>query len=125
MLNAGILMVQNALYYNSVWRATDFEKTKLFYTAMCLISGWFFGGLVNICWFLYCVQVLGYGEHAPVWHISIRDMLRPAVLLLSMAVGYIIAWRNCRQACAEDGHRERGGQVRRVFSLKGRSASGD
>lgn len=108
MLNAGILMGQNALYY-SVWRATDLEKTKLLYVAIGLISGWFFTGLANILWFFYSVQVLGYGEHAPGWHISIRDMLHPAVLLLSMAIGYIIAWRNFRQACAEDGHRERGG----------------
>ena len=107
MLNVGILMGQNALYYN-VWRATDLEKTKLLYVAIGLISGWFFSGLANICRFLYSVQALGYGEHAPGWHISIRDMLRPGVLLLSMAVEYMIAWRNFRQICAEDGYRERG-----------------
>jgi peptidoglycan biosynthesis protein MviN/MurJ (putative lipid II flippase) len=87
---------------------TELEKTKLFYTAIGLISGWLFGGLANILWFFYGVQVLGYGENAPMWYISIQGILRPAVLLLSMAVGYMIAQRNYRLATAEEGYRDRG-----------------
>ena len=82
---------------------TELEKTKLFYAAIGLISGWLFGGLANVLWFFYSVQVLGYGENAPAWYIGIRGMLRPAVLLLSLAAGYMIAQRNFRRTCAEDG----------------------
>jgi len=84
---------------------TERDRAKLLYVALGLASGWLIGGIANIGWFFYSVQVLGYGEHAPGWYISIRDMLRPAVLLLSMTAGYVIAQRNFRLACSEDGHK--------------------
>ncbi|NJD55303.1 MAG: hypothetical protein FIA94_02730 [Nitrospirae bacterium] len=52
-----------------------------------LFCGWLIGGLANVLLFFYSVQVLGYDEQAPGWYISMRDMLRPALLLLSMAAG--------------------------------------
>ena len=79
---------------------TELEKTRLLYVALGLVCGWPFGGIVNIGWFFYSVRVLGYGEHAPGWYVSIRDVLRPAVLLLSMTFGYMLAQRKFRRARA-------------------------
>jgi hypothetical protein len=80
---------------------TDLGKTRLLFIGTGILSGWLIGGFVNILWFLYSVQALGYGENAPSWYIGIRGSLRPAVLILSMTTGYMIGQWNFKRACAK------------------------
>lgn len=77
---------------------TEQGKTKLLFVATGIISGWLLGGLANMLWFLYSVQVLGYGEDAPSWYVSMSGILRPLVIFFFMSVGYLIAIRNFRRA---------------------------
>jgi len=85
---------------------TEQGKTKMLFAAIGIIAGWLLGGLANIFWFLYSVQVLGYGENAPAWYVGIRGILRPVVILVFMAAGYLIARWNFRRAVAKGRFRE-------------------
>ncbi len=85
---------------------TEQGKTKLLFAAIGVIAGWMIGGLANIAWFLFSVQVLGYGENAPAWYVSIRGILRPLVILVFMSAGYLIARWNFRRALAKGRFRE-------------------
>ncbi|MBI5075264.1 MAG: hypothetical protein HZB62_08910 [Nitrospirae bacterium] len=82
-------------------------KTKLLFAAIGVISGWLISGLVNILWFLYSVQVLGYGENAPSWYVSIRDVIRPLIIVVCMSAGYMVAQWNFRRALAKGRFREK------------------
>ncbi len=77
---------------------TEQGKTKLLFTAIGIISGWLLGGLANILWFLYSAQVLGYGENAPLWYVSIRGMLRPLLIVIFVLAGYMVSRWNFRRA---------------------------
>lgn len=87
---------------------TEQGKTKLLFAAIGVISGWLLGGLANILWFLYSVQVLGYGENAPAWYVTIRGMMRPLIIIIFMSAGYMVSRWNFRRALAKGRFRKEG-----------------
>ena len=70
---------------------TEIRKTELLYAGIGIFFGWLFGGTINAFWFLYSVTSLGYGGNDPEWYSTVLGLLRPGVIVASMAAGYFLS----------------------------------